>query len=62
MEFRVALGRVGDGGRRGVGILTPADVALGQAVKSLDAPLDADVGRGTFARGAGPGVIDGDGT
>ena len=57
----VALGCVGDCRWGGVGILTPADVALGQAVEPLDAPLDSDVGRGTFTGGAGPSVVDGDG-
>ena len=61
METRVALGCIGDRRRGGVGILAPADVALGQAIEALDAPLDADIGRGTFTARASPCVIDGDG-
>src|SRR5439155_7901340 len=62
LKLQHAFRRVANRGGRRIRIFAPADVADGQAVRALDSPLDADVGRATFPRRARPGVVNADAT
>ena len=60
MPVLVADGGVANGGRRRVRIFAPANGANRHTFRALDPPFDARVGRATFLRRAGPGVVDAD--